>query len=102
MGINMTQRICKNFILLLGFFLLLPAISLAYTASGTLAIDETWSGDILLTGDITIPEGITLTIDPGTRVLFPAGSDDTASGNDTALTEILVSGSLVANGTDGS
>ncbi len=38
--------------------------------------DETWSGDITLTGDIEIPQGITLTIKPGTKIKFTAQSDD--------------------------
>jgi len=31
--------------------------------------DETWSGNILLTGDIVIPSGFSLTINPGTKIM---------------------------------
>jgi len=37
---------------------------------GTLTHDETWSGEILVTEDVIVPEGITLTIDAGTVVKF--------------------------------
>jgi len=40
-----------------------------------------------------------LTIDPGTRIIAPAHSDDTAGGSNTALTELIINGSLSAKGT---
>ena len=49
-----------------------------------------------------MPAGVTLTIEAGTEVVFPAESDDTGGGDDTALTELIVNGSLVAEGTEGS
>ena len=59
----------------------------APTTSGTLTHDETWSGSHTLTGDITIPSGITLTIMPGTHVYIPSGE------------KITVEGTLIAQGT---
>jgi len=38
--------------------------------SGTLADDETWSGIVQVVGSIIVPEGKTLTIEPGTIVRF--------------------------------
>jgi hypothetical protein len=38
--------------------------------SGNMTQDTTWSGDIYLDGDITVEGSTTLTITPGTRVLF--------------------------------
>ena len=38
--------------------------------SGPLTKDEVWTGTIVVTGDITVPKGITLTIQAGTQVLF--------------------------------
>ena len=78
------------------------ALSHAVTTSGSLVADEVWSGMINLTGDVTVPAGVTLTIEAGTEVVFPAEADDMAGGNDTVLTELIVSGSLVAVGTEGS
>ncbi len=37
---------------------------------GPLTHDETWSGEILVTDTVTVPEGVTLTIEPGTVVRF--------------------------------
>jgi hypothetical protein len=37
---------------------------------GVLTHDETWRGEILVTEDVVVPEGITLTIDAGTVVKF--------------------------------
>lgn len=41
---------------------------LAQTKSGALSQDEIWSGTVVLEGDITVPAGITLTIQPGAVV----------------------------------
>jgi parallel beta-helix repeat protein len=70
----------------------------AMTTSGELPGDETWSGDIILTGDIIVPENKTLTIQPGTDVSIPAYQDSTGE-NDNSVTEILVRGKLIAVGT---
>ena len=46
------------------------------TTSGVLAHDEVWSGKIHITGDVVIPEGITLVIQPGTIITFTPSSSD--------------------------
>ena len=38
--------------------------------NGTLAQDETWSGVVQVTGNVIVPEGATLTIEPGTIIRF--------------------------------
>lgn len=40
------------------------------TTSGHITRDETWSGTVLITGDVWVNEGVTLTIEPGTTVKF--------------------------------
>ena len=45
--------------------------------SGTLAANTTWSGVVHVTGDVIVPAGVTLTINPGTLVLI----DGVASGD---------------------
>ncbi|MCP5009068.1 MAG: hypothetical protein GY942_03715, partial [Aestuariibacter sp.] len=69
------------------------------TTSGALTADETWSGSVTLTGDVTVPSGVTLTIDPGAVVSFSALSDDQGGGSDSARTELVVEGALSAVGT---
>jgi len=50
---------------------ILNPISHSQTTSGSLAADERWTGSITCTDDVTVPAGITLTIDPGTSITFP-------------------------------
>ena len=45
-----------------------PRILLARDVSGVIDSDDTWSGTIHAKGDVTIAEGVTLTIEPGTVV----------------------------------
>jgi len=46
------------------------------TTSGILIQDEVWSGNIHLTGDVVIPEGITLVILGGTAISFTPNQSD--------------------------
>ena len=55
--------------------------------SGEITSDEIWSGEIYITGDIFVTEGVTLTILPGTKVIFSAHSDDQHIGNEVPLDE---------------
>lgn len=45
------------------------------TKAGRLERDETWSGQINVTGDILVEEGVTLTILPGTQIIISASKD---------------------------
>ena len=58
-----------------------------YRSSGTLSNDEVWSGPRTLTGNVTIPAGVTLTIEPGATINVPSGR------------RIIVQGTLIAKGT---
>lgn len=69
------------------------------TVTGPLTGDTTWSGVVLMTGDVTIPVGITLTIMPGTTVMAESYTDDQQSGNQPSLVSIEVRGTLNARGT---
>jgi parallel beta-helix repeat protein len=85
-------------------------ISTTITTSGSVEQDEIWQGDILITGDILIPPGITVTVEPGTTIRFTAQKDDQHSPDEydaeveqtwhTRLISIFVAGSLEARGTD--
>ncbi len=70
------------------------------TFSGNIASNTTWNQNILITGDVTVPSGVTLTILPGTTVFFVSNSDDQASGFRTGQAEIIVHGTLTAEGTE--
>ncbi len=45
-----------------------------YTTSGTMNEDEWWSGNITVTGNVTVNSGVTLTIVPGTQIKFSANT----------------------------
>ncbi len=65
------------------------------TAGGTLAGTETsWSGIVQVTNDVTVPTGHTLTLQPGTLVMF----DGVASG--TTANDLVVRGNLQSLGTE--
>ncbi len=73
------------------------------TLSGTLLVDETWTGPapIVLQGDVIVPAGTTLTIDPGTTVHAQFLTDKTYGGLDPSRIEIIVEGVLESNGAVG-
>ncbi len=48
--------------------------------SGWIYEDEIWSGTVHITGDVTVDPEVTLTILPGTKVLFAAHQDDRHGG----------------------
>ena len=71
----------------------------AVTASGTLTSSTVWDQNVLVTGDVTVSAGVTLTIEPGVTVFFAAQSDDQATGRWTDKAELIVWGTLLADGT---
>ncbi len=89
---------CSGLIVAL-FLVNITVCAHAATTSGMLTHDETWSGTVVLTGDVTVPEEFTLTIEPGTILRFVPGSDDQGNGLDPNSPELIVNGSLVAIGT---
>ena len=92
---------------LLSLAILIQSV-LAITTSGTLTQHETWTGEILITGDVVIPEGITLTVLPGTFITFSGdGSDNdvvTAVLNELWLdkSNLIVRGDLIIQGKEDS
>ncbi len=67
-----------------------------YLGSLTLTQDTRWSGELFLTGDVTVATGATLTIDPGTAVHFVPFDDNGDGHGDVRLT---VHGRLEIQGT---
>ena len=70
----------------------------------TLAKDTTWSGTVQINGDIDVPPGVTLTVEPGTTVKFKRideKSDQNMYGVDSPYypqAEIIVRGKIIARG----
>jgi len=77
---NKNKRYIGILLLLLSFVILIqPALVKGennITTSGVLTHDETWTGKVHITGDIVVPEGITLVIQPGTIITFAPNSSD--------------------------
>ena len=96
----MGRRYLRSFLCACFALVLSAGTALAATTSGLLIGNETWSGTVVLTGDVTVPSTYTLTIEPGTTIIFPVLSDDRAAGADTQRTELIVQGSLVAAGSE--
>ncbi|MEJ2406518.1 MAG: right-handed parallel beta-helix repeat-containing protein [Candidatus Thiodiazotropha sp.] len=67
--------------------------------AGQLSQDETWDNTDthLVTGDVSIPPGITLSITPGTTVEFDALNDSGNLGSDTTRTELTDKVILTSN-----
>ncbi len=81
---------------------------LAISTSGTLTQDEIWTGKVLITGDVVIPKGITLTVQAGTFIAFSGnGSDndvETVVLNELWLdkSNLIVRGDLIIQGKEDS
>jgi len=82
--------------------------ALAYDGVATPGLYGTlWSNTTLLAatgsytaaGDLTVPAGVTLTIEPGVTLSFTSSSDIMLAGQSTSRSELVVRGTLVANGT---
>jgi hypothetical protein len=73
-----------------------PRNAATVVAGGTILQDQTWSGDIIITNNVTVISGVTLTIAPGTIIRFeprrPFFIYDAG---------LAVNGRLIANGTAG-
>ena len=65
------------------------------TVSGVLPGSTTWSGVINMTGDVTVPAGSTLTIEPGTHIL----ATGTVGAGSSTGSDLIVNGAVEANGT---
>ena len=77
-----------------------PPLTGAVTTTGVLTQSETWSGEVIITGDVTVPSGMELTIEPGAVVRFQALRDDQCGGGDNTRSELIINGLLLASGTE--
>jgi hypothetical protein len=79
------------------FYILAPnAVVEPVFKGGTITQDETWSGPIFVNSSILVPTGVTLTIDPGTRIMFAPSRDYK---NQTTLGFAVAGGTVKAIGT---
>jgi len=86
--------------LFLPLLLLASSVIASTTTSGVLKSDETWEGVVTITGDVIVPEGITLVIKPNALIKFSSATDDQKGGYDATKCELIVEGVLRAEGKD--
>ncbi len=68
--------------------------------AGRINVDTLWKGNFLVTGDLLVPEGVTLTISSGSNIFFMPNRTNVIPPQFLFITnELLVRGRLVAQGT---
>lgn len=77
----------------------LALIPLATAEAGLITADTVWQGEVVLTGDVLVPQGVTLTVRPGTSIKV-AAAESTKTDPEflSPLTEILVRGKIRVEG----
>lgn len=65
----------------------------------TINKQTSWSGKIVIEGDVVVKKNARLTIAPGTQVLFKPNIDKANSGKDKTRCELIVKGVLIVKGT---
>lgn len=77
-------------------------VSTPVQVEGAVTHDTTWKGQVLVAGDVLVPEGVTLTIAAGTKVMFAASESSKIEPIFLSMqTEIMVRGYLAAEGEKG-
>lgn len=95
MNIILSKQLNKAILLVI--IVLIPSFAFA----GVITTDTIWEGEVKVAEDILIPEGITLTIKPGTTItVVSAESTKTDPEYVSPLTEITIRGTLRAEGTE--
>ncbi|MEM8885776.1 MAG: hypothetical protein AAGD14_17045 [Planctomycetota bacterium] len=79
--------------------LLLAGAASAEDVGGRLTADTTWRGTVEIVEDVIVPDGVTLTIEPGTTVIPARDVIGEGKGWNPRSLEIHVHGRIVAHGT---
>ncbi|MBI5191797.1 MAG: PQQ-binding-like beta-propeller repeat protein [Nitrospirae bacterium] len=66
---------------------------LEYKDGDTIHEDTTWSRSVVIEGVVFVPEGVTLTIEPGTEVRFGKSDAAYSEGDEGSTAEVLIPGS---------
>ena len=84
-------------IFLVIFFLLsISSLPAQKYISGEIPRNTRWQGEIFIDGDVTIPQGVILTVESGTRIYFKPKSDVLKSGKDKERAELNINGMILA------
>ncbi|MEL6822948.1 MAG: hypothetical protein AAFP70_14400, partial [Calditrichota bacterium] len=85
-------------LLLIGGFTSLFAQTIEFRGK-SINQDTRWSGKVYIYQDVTVKRGVTLSIDPGTRIIIRHRKDRGNSGKAKDRVELIVQGRLIARGT---
>lgn len=89
-----------NRILIVCLVFFLALLSTSHAEEILIDKDTLWAGEVTLSGDVLVLAGATLTIEPGTTIsVLPSDSTKTEPQFISSYTEIIVRGTLKANGT---
>jgi TonB family protein len=87
----------KSYIIIILMFVILNNFLVGQTyISGELQQSTRWRGEIYVDGDVVVPEGVTLTIEEGTKIFFKPKEDSQKGGRDKQRAELQVNGILQA------
>ncbi len=78
------------------FLLLVSTLPAQNYFSGEILRNTRWSGEIYINGDVTVPPGVILTIEPGTRIYFKPKTDVLKAGKDRERAELNINGMVLA------
>jgi TonB family protein len=78
-----------------------PVFSQQVISGLTINQPTSWSGTIIIEGDVVVAKNARLTIEPGTKVLFKPQMDKTNSGVDPNRSELIIEGVLKVDGKPG-
>jgi hypothetical protein len=73
-------------------------VKITEVRTDTIKQNETWSGDVLMIGDVTVASNATLTLNDGTKIYVRPNYDYQGSGIDSTKSEVIVDGKLIAKG----
>ena len=85
-----------KYLLFILFLISVSSLPAQKYISGEIPRNTRWQGEIFIDGDITVPQGVILTIESGTRIYFKPKSDVLKSGKDKERAELNINGMLLA------
>jgi len=82
---------------IIGIILFLVSFGISQEfVSGEITKNTRWRGEVYINGDVSVPQGVILTIEEGTKVFFKPNTDVQKSGKDKERSEIIINGILRA------
>lgn len=101
MNISRLKKLREFFCFSLGIVAIVSPVSISAGLSGFITSDTTFTienSPYSIDGDVFISDGVTVTINPGVTFQFKANSDLLQSGNYSEKSEIIIYGTLIAEG----